>query len=436
MKKVLGVLLLVIVISGLLLGGCAKATTNTVTATQTATTTATATATTTATTTATATTTSTATSTKTVIAKRLVIGAIQALTGMSAQAGLLGVHGQEAAAEYYNSKGGVVINGEPYEVVIKGADFAGTPDGAVTAYNQLAYQEKVKFMVGAPFAPVFPVVSEMANKDGIFLVHESGVGLDISSKSTTTFVLQPAQVLQPYMYGYLKKLYPNVKTVAIFSPDEAVGVADVAFSKKAAEAAGFTVVAEEYYAPGETDYYPMMTKILAKKPDAMASGMGFTGWKAAAIKQARELGWMGPMVEITCSGDVRDTEAMLGDKFNSDFLTGSYDASDPSLPAVTKEIGAIIEKRYGEKLTVDHLTQGWQSVSLIVQAIQMANSLDPLVVRDVLEKATTIETPFGTGSIGGLKTFGYKHVVVRPAVCYQIMNGKHNLIEWYTPSLP
>ena len=367
--------------------------------------------------------------------KELVIGAIQGLSGPCSEAGMLGVHGQEAYAEYINSQGGVTIKGEKYNIKIDGTDFACGPDGAVTAYNKLVYQDKVKFLIGAPFAPVFPVLGEMSDKDKVFMVDESGVGLDITPKSTMTFVTQPEQAILKHMYDILLRLYPNVKSVAIFAPDEPTGATDIEFSTKEAEAHGLKVVATDFYAQAETNYQPMMTKLLAAKPDAMVSGMGFTGWKASAIKQARELGWMGPMLETTCSGDVRDTVAMLG-QYNSDFLTGSYNAADPSLPPEAKQIGDIIKQKYGETLTVDHITQGWQPIMVIVQAIQLAQSLDPVVVRDTLEKATSVDTPFGKGSIGGLKTFGFNHAIVRPSVCYQIMNGQINLVEWYTPTLP
>jgi branched-chain amino acid transport system substrate-binding protein len=367
--------------------------------------------------------------------KELTIGAIQGLTGPSSEAGMLGVHGQQAYAEYINSTGGITIKGEKYSIKIDGADFASSPDGAITAYNKLVYQDKVKFLIGAPFAPVFSVLGEMAEKDKVFMVDESGMGLEISPKSTMTFVTQPEQAILKHSYDLLVKLYPNIKTVAIFAPDEPLGAADIDFSRKEAAAHGLSCVATSFYSQAETNYQPMMTKLLAFKPDAMVSGMGFTGWKANAIKQARELGWKGPMLETTCSGDVRDTVGMLG-KFNSDFLTGSYNASDPSMPPEAKAIGDIIKKKYNETLTVDHITQGWQPIQVIVQAIQLAQSLDPVVVRDTLAKATSIDTPFGKGSLGGLKTFGYNHAITRPSVCYQIMNGQINLVEWYTPSLP
>jgi hypothetical protein len=38
--------------------------------------------------------------------------------------------------------------------------------------------------------------------------------------------------------------------------------------------------------------------------------------------------------------------------------------------------------------------------------------------------------------MGGLKTFGINHVVVRPLSLVRFMNGEPNFIKWYTPALP
>jgi branched-chain amino acid transport system substrate-binding protein len=384
----------------------------------------------------TTTTTQPATTTTTAAAPlELRIGAIQALTGPGSETGVRGVHGQEAAAEWINTTNPITINGQKYLIKIVGADFANDPAKVETAYNKLVFQDGVKFLIGAPFAPVFAQEAQLAERDKVFLIQQDGSGDELGPDTTMTFDIEIASTTNSKMYDYLLQLYPNIKTVALFFPNDPVAFFDKDYSKTQAEAHGLTVVAEASYDIGTSDYYPMWTKILPAKPDAVVSGMGFGGWKASAIKQARELGFTGPMLETSMSGDIHDVVGILGPNA-SDFVTSDADMTDPSLPAMVKQIAQFVKTKYNEDLVLDAVTQGWEPVWIIAQAIQQAQSVDPVAVKNSFEKTTGFDTPFGRGKLGGMQTVGINHVIVRPSVCYQIKNGTWTLVGWFSPELP
>ena len=71
---------------------------------------------------------------------------------------------------------------------------------------------------------------------------------------------------------YLVQAYPYVKTIAILQPDEPGGQFFMGITQREAEAHGLKVVAKGFHNPLEQqDFYPVLTKVLAAKPDALDS---------------------------------------------------------------------------------------------------------------------------------------------------------------------
>src|SRR5205807_2614260 len=62
---------------------------------------------------------------------------------------------------------------------------------------------------------------------------------------------------------------------------------------KALKGLGFEVVADEYYERGTKDFYPILTKLLASKPDMLDVAAAPAGEGGLILKQARELGFKG-----------------------------------------------------------------------------------------------------------------------------------------------
>jgi hypothetical protein len=99
-----------------------------------------------------------------------------------------------------------------------------------------------------------------------------------------------------------------------------------------------------------------------------------------------------------------------------------------------KQVGEKAFAKWGLYNTA-HL-QGFQSVWNLLQAIQLAQSFDPAVVKDKWEKTDTMETVFGTGQMCGLKTFGIRHVLAQKAPIQVIENAKMKyggLMDMYLP---
>jgi ABC-type branched-subunit amino acid transport system substrate-binding protein len=176
----------------------------------------------------------------------------------------------------------------------------------------------------------------------------------------------------------------------------------------------------------------MLTKLLAAKPDVLVQGAGFAAWIGGILKQGREMGFEGPMLCVAHpAGDVYVMRDVAG-KYATDFININYALKSPEMTPMIKEIAEVVKEKFGVEVMLDHIL-GWEALWALTQAIENAQSIDPSVVKDSFEKMKSIQTPFGIGKMGGLKTFGLNHVVVRPVALARIMNGKVEHIRWVTP---
>jgi branched-chain amino acid transport system substrate-binding protein len=370
------------------------------------------------------------------ITKELKIGVIFALTGPYSAIGEPNIQGIEACADWINDKGGITINGEQYLIKIALEDHKSTPEGAVAAANRLVYDENVKFILGPivpPLAAAAATVTEEAKVlrcliDGPGMLDELGPNLPYTFKtfSSTQFVAST--------YDLLVETYPDVKTVALVSPEEASQVFLMEKAQQSAEALGLQVVSSETYPFGTEDFYPLWTKILATEPDAVDVGGGMPIWVASVFKQGREMGYLGPM----CSSG-QDFVAVLVDTVNNkdlatDFICADFDPNIPEMPSMIKEIAGIIDNKYGVTLGISHI-YGWEALWLMVGAIEEAQSIDPTEVAQTWEKMEKIESPLGTGYMGGLETYGVNHECVRPWGYSKVMNGEIEFIKFMLPEV-
>jgi ABC-type branched-subunit amino acid transport system substrate-binding protein len=371
-------------------------------------------------------------------AKTLKIGAIYSLTGLGSEIETIVRNGSELCKEWINAKGGITIKGEKYLIDLVVEDQKGVVDGAVAAATKLVERDRVKFIIGQVVPDVVIAAASVTEPAKVLrsLAWGGGIPAVMNPKTPYTFrpVLSGAEVI-PVNYDYLLDTYPHVKTIAILQPDEPGGQFFMMVSQKEAEKRGLKVVAAEFTDPQEQqDFYPALTKLLAAKPDAVDLGTGFPIPISQKLKQVRELGFKGPVfspspVELYITLDI------VGKDFAYDYFNGSMDIESAEVPPMIKKEKQLWEAKYKTRYMFESF-QGWDALWCLVQAIEAAQSLDPTDVKTAWENMKSIETSYGTGHMGGLKTYGINHLVVRSCPISAFVKGKVKLIKWYTPSFP
>jgi branched-chain amino acid transport system substrate-binding protein len=363
-------------------------------------------------------------------AKVIKIGGLFCLTGFGSTAEAYINQGAKLAEQWCNERGGITINGEKYKVKLISEDMKGTADGAAAAANKLLYDDKVKFVVGTvvPFmVQAAGTVLEPAKVIRVAL-YNCGMPAEYGPKTPYMFVGQDATIegIDPAL-KYLKEAYPNVKSVSYVIPDDgSVPYLSPVFKKKA-KALGYKVASIEKWAMNTQDFTPVVMKILSAKPDAIAFANGWPQASGGMLKIAREMGFKGPMFGCNYDDGYQILQ-IAGKEASTDFFIHSLMFDSPDMTPLIKMIAKRGKEQFGEAYVTT--VWGFQGMYVLFQAIEKAQSLDPTVVKKTWEQMKSIDTVYGPGRMGGLKTYGINHTVCHPCPIQALQNGQVKWVKW------
>jgi len=278
----------------------------------------------------------------------------------------------EILVDEFNKAGGIKIKGETYKIKMTIYDDKYKPDVGRSAVERLVYQDKVKFMVGqlgsAGIIGGIPVIEE--NK---ILTWVGGVNEKIIDPKNR-YTIRHAGV-GGTNWIYLRKKYPNVKTMAVFTVDDLTGHWNAKTQGEMAKSYGLKVMKPVFYPRPTKDFAPFATKIKSMNPDVIATWGAAAGTQLGLMYKALyEAGWRGVK---TMSVFKTDEVLSVSPKAALEGLMVSI--SDPTMvpnptSSVMKLKKAYIEK-YGKwDFTGVDWTNPWFS---FIAALKKANSLDP-----------------------------------------------------------
>jgi branched-chain amino acid transport system substrate-binding protein len=357
-------------------------------------------------------------------AKTLKIGLITSVTGPMAPAFEPMFEAVKPTEDLMNQRGGITINDQKYNIQIIAEDDESSPPGAVAAANKLI-QAGIKFIIRPLFPPSnlasIPITEEakvLCMKPMGTLREEANPNLRYSF-GASTFVYN-----SPVWHDYLKKNYPKVKKIAIISPDDPAGKTYRELAEKEIQRHELEIVFQEQFKIGSEDFYPILTKVLEKKPDAIDVVFSIEPWSAGIINQSRELGFTGPIyASIGLLGDINVLKGMLNPKYAYDLFQMGPDVQSPKMPVIVKEYRVLIEQQTKTPLNTSHIAV-LDAVYALVQGIGKAQSIDTDKVAQALESMKSIDTAYGRGRMAGEDFFGVNHVIRRPIAISGIINGK------------
>ena len=191
---------------------------------------------------------------------------------------------------------------------------------------------------------------------------------------------------------------------------------------KALKGLGFEVAADEYYERGTKDFYPILTKILATKPDMLDVAAAPPGEAGLLLKQARELGFKGPrgwtagVNPVTVIG-IAGKEAAEGV-----WSPANINVKSDFVSATVRRFGEEYEKRYKEVPGVIAVAN-YAAFDVFTKAMQDARSLDTDKVLAVLTQKP-FDTVWGKLVLGGKETYGIDRQFLYPLVISEIRDGK------------
>ncbi|MBN2039707.1 MAG: ABC transporter substrate-binding protein [Spirochaetes bacterium] len=352
------------------------------------------------------------------------IGMITSLTGPMAPAFKDLADAAKPTADFMNERGGIEIKGKKYFFEIITEDDQSSPPGAVSAMNKLI-QQKVKFLLPPLFIPSHLAILPLAEKAKILSVKPMGATRDqVNPGFRYSFVVYTFVYNMPVCYDYIQQHYPKLKKVALISPDDPVGKIYRDLTEKEAKSRSFDIVFDERFKIGSEDFYPLLTKLIQKKPDAIDVVFSIEPWSAAIINQARELGFKGPIyASVGMLGDINILRNMIEPKYAYDIFQMGADVQSPNMPDIVKKFRSVIEKQLKTPFMTSHIIV-LDAISVLSQGIQKAQSLDTDKVAKALESLKSVDTVYGKGRMAGKDYFGVNRVVRRPIAINGIANGK------------
>jgi len=319
-----------------------------------------------------------------------------------------------------NEKGGVTIGGQKYRIELVSYDDQSSPPGAVAAANKIL-QEQIHFVLAPIFMPSNLAIAPITEQAKILRVQAATIGAEqYGPKNRYLFAARFGTCYIPVIYDYLAKAYPQAKSIARLIPDDPGARHFSDNDVKEAQKHGIEIVFNEFFRIGMEDFYPLLTKALEKKPDAIDIGFGILPWGKGLITQARELGFNGPMYAPDFVGDINLLKGMLDAKSAHDFFQWGPDVLSPKMTPIVKDLRKVIEKELSVKFNFDH-TIALGAVWPLLKVIEKAQSLDTDKVVDTWEKMQSIESIYGKSRMGGEMLIGNNHIVLAPAMISRIV---------------
>lgn len=218
------------------------------------------------------------------------LGVMESLTGPGETYGTVANQAKQLAVDEINAAGG--INGKMLDLVVE--DSKCSAQDAITAYNKLTDVDGIKIILGTSCSGAMLGAAPLAEADGVVLFSGLATNPDIAEAGDFIFrtALNDAQLGIDMGNTLWAGGIRTIATIAELT-DYAEGVRR-ASSDRFVELGG-TIALAESYPSDTTDFRSQLTKLLATEPDALlvAAQAEFTG--GTIVKQARELGYDGPI---------------------------------------------------------------------------------------------------------------------------------------------
>ena len=348
------------------------------------------------------------------------VGEFASLTGKEATFGQSSHEGTQLAIEELNANGGVL--GKKITLVTE--DNQSKSGESATVVNKLIARDNVVAILGEVASSRSLEAAPICQQNKTPMISPSSTNPKVTETGDFIFRVCFIDPFQGTVMANFAQKTLKAKRVAIFTDvksDYSKGLAK--YFKQGFTKTGGQLAAELDYNGGDKDFKGQLTSIKASNPDAVFVPGYYTDAALICI-QAKEIGLNVPLF----GGDGWESEKLT--EIGKAAVEGNYFSTHYSPEAGSEKGRAFVEaykKRFNGKVPDAMAALGYDSATVLADAIRRAGATDGQKVRDAI--AATKDFEGATGKT----TINEKRDATKPAVILQVKDGKFHYIETINP---
>lgn len=332
------------------------------------------------------------------------IGWLSSLTGPLSSAAQAENEGVQFAVDEINKAGG--INGRPIELLTR--DTAGDPTKAVNYAQQLAFSDKVHFIIGPVNSGEGLATTPIVARAGIpNLVIGTVDELTDPAKYPRAFRVintnqQWISTANDYALNVLKK-----RKVAVIGDTSGYGTSSAKTATELLKKLGVEPVYSVLIDPNKTDLTDEMSKARAAGADVVMPWSAATGLLGRLLNARGEMGWKVPVVghPALMASQIRkllNKPEYWQETYASGYQSTTY-GPDGKLPQRTQALVDKVRPKFGNgelDILFWWVAMGYDTVKLVEHAVKSAGGTDPAKIQQVLENTHGFQGVYATYTWG------------------------------------
>lgn len=349
----------------------------------------------------------------------IVIGMYGSLTGGTATFGQSTKAGVEMAVDELNAGGGLL--GKKVRLLVE--DDQGRPEEAQTVVSKLVSKDRVIAVIGENASSRSLAAAPVCQAGGVPMVSPSSTNPRVTQVGDFIFRVCFIDTFQGQVMAKFATNTLEVKRAAIFRDiknDYSVGLADV-FATTFRKLGG-TIVADESYGEGDSDFNAQLTALKSKAPEAIFVP-GYYTEVGLIARQAKNLGLTVPLL----GGDGWDSPKLT--EIGGPALNGSYFSTHCSDQDPAPEVQNFVRQyknRFHEEPAANAVL-GYDAMRILGAAIVRAGGTDGRKIRDALAAIRNFQ------GVSGSITIDADRNAVKPAVVLRVNNGALEFVQRVLP---
>jgi branched-chain amino acid transport system substrate-binding protein len=351
----------------------------------------------------------------------LKLGVVGGLSGATAQWG----NALKAAVDFVvkktNDAGGLEVGSERCQITTSVLDTKATAEGAAAAANQLVSQG-VKFVVGPVVSPEATGIKPIAVRNNMLVFLNSYAKNAIGPQWPMVFHEGPGPSVWADPIVKAAKAKFNIKSVVVVAPNDQGGT-DIASVDVDVYKRNGIEATDEYYQRGTTNFAAIITRILAKNPDAVDTASSAPSDAGIMVKQLRQAGFKGPIGRLGGAATDEIVRIVGSVEAVGDFYWyENVASSDPKVQAIYDDFKQVMGTPAPENTTMIL----WVAASqVLLNGISKAGTItDTKKVAEVLRMLPVDDKYLGKGFWTGKSFFGIKQEIAFPFGIGMIIGGK------------